>query len=360
MTKKTGWLKLLAVWLLAAFLAGCGVKTPPTPVRSLLPGPVTNLGYRFAETGELVIRFQAPAKDILTRPLKSLGGFYIERSENKLAPGFCPGCPVRYTSRLDMDAKTPEKPGEVWDGTYEYKDRLNAGHVYHFRVTAHDQNGRLDEAQGRSLVVYYDSPARPPDGIKVATDDRLVVLSWPPPEKLVDGRPITDLAGYNIYRAESPEGPWLLLNADQPWGRIVFEDRLVLNRHTYYYKLRPMRVWRGTQIEGPPTETVSATPIDLTPPPPPVTLEGVSLPQGVKLIWSGAPAPDLAGYRVYRREEQEEGFSLLTEEIIIAPTYLDQKVVRGRLYHYQVRAVDRSENMNESEPTRVVTVRFTP
>jgi len=351
---------VLAVIVLAAFEPGCGVKTAPKSARSLLPAKIPAPRYGFSETGRLIISFRAPEKDLLSKPLENLGGFYLDRAENKLEPGFCPNCPVTYTQRIRIRAEKPTKDDQIWGGLYTYEDTLKPGFVYHYRIFATDAKGRYDRVQFRLLEIFFDTPSRPPDSIVVRTADKLVVLTWPPPDRLTDGRPLRDLAGYDLYRRTGPDGPWTKLNADQPWTRTSFEDRLVENGQVYYYKIKALRYWHGTRIDGAFTPVVEAVPVDLTPPPPPANLMAVSIPAGINLNWTGIVTADMAGYRIYRRTENEDRFIRLNQDLVIEPSYLDNTAEIGRVYIYRVTAVDNSEAANESEPTQDVTVLHEP
>ena len=345
--------------MVAVFIFACGVKAPPLPADVLLPDRVSDLKYRFSEEGLLVVTFKPPTKNIKGLELKDLGGFFVDRSENRLRPSFCPGCPVTYTKRIHIRAVTPPARRFVARVSYRFEDRLDPGHVYHYRVYAHDSDDQFHPQRLAALVVYYDSPSRPPDAIGVETEDQLVVLNWPPADRLIDGRPVKDLAGYNIYR-QPKAGPWVKLNVDRPWQNTAFEDTRVVNGRTYYYKVRAVRQWRGTLIEGPPSPLVAATPADLTPPPPPVKLSAASVKKGISLSWSQVKAPDLAGYRVYRRAEKEAGFKRIGPELIKKILFLDTLVKPGRVYYYRVTAVDNSPAANESEWTMDVQIRYEP
>jgi len=63
---------------------------------------------------------------------------------------------------------------------------------------------------------------------------------------------------------------------------------------------------------------------------------------------------DLAGYRVYRSQQDGERGVLLTPDLLPSPTYRDNSVQSGQRYWYTVTAVDRSGN--ESAPSPAVAV----
>lgn len=348
-----------ALALFAALGGGCGVKKPPVAAPKLLPQKVSPLDYHFSEEGLLVVSFKAPDQDIRGLPLKDLAGFIVEQSENKLRPGFCPGCPVEYTRRLHLKAKKPLGRKYVWEGEYEFEDLLEPGRVYQYRLYAHDSDGRYDPAQVRELVVYYDSPSRPPEALRVETADQLVTLSWPAPERLVDGRPVSELAGYDVYR-RTGQGPWVKLNPGGPWDQTAFRDTRVKNGQTYSYKVRAVRRFRRTWIDGPPSPPVTAVPVDLTPPAPPVTLKAASVRGGISLSWSEVPARDLAGYRLYCRTQNQDRFHRVGPPLISSASFIHREVTPGQVYYYRVTAVDNSPAANESEPSQEVVLKFQP
>jgi fibronectin type 3 domain-containing protein len=74
----------------------------------------------------------------------------------------------------------------------------------------------------------------------------------------------------------------------------------------------------------------------------------------VDLSWSINLETDLAGYRVYRSEEQDTRGVVITPELLLAPAYRDTSVEPGHRYWYSVTAVDRAGN--ESETSTAVAV----
>lgn len=357
MTKQA---RFIAAALLAAVLCyGCGVKAPPLRAKFLLPDNITGKTYKFSEDGRLVVTFRPPARNVKGGSLKDLGGFFVDRSEDRLSPGFCAGCPVRYTKRFHIKALKPRSRSYVSDVTYELEDILTPGNVYHYRIFAHDSEERFHPRKFLTLVIYYDSPCSAPDAIEAETGDKLIVLRWPPPERLLDGRPAANLAGYNIYRRSGQSG-WIKINSGKAWNRAVFEDTRVINSRSYDYKVRTVRNWRGTLIEGPPSPVISVSPADLTPPPPPVKIGVASLAKGISLSWAEAAVSDLAGYRLYRRTEGGAEFKKIGPKIIPEATFFDIKVKPGVIYFYRITAVDNSPAANESEPSREIRIQFQP
>lgn len=350
---------IIMVLAMTFFLVACGVKSPPQPARFMLPDTVRDLKYQFNEEGLLKITFRAPSKNRLSKPLKRIGGFYLESSEDQLVPGFCPGCPITYTRRVEIAAMDDGDLTTGLDRTYTHIEKLAPGNVYHYRVFTFDKKGRYEKQAFRGLVIYYDSPSRAPDNIEFKTDDQLVSLFWPPPDKLVDGRALTGLSGYDIYRRTS-ETEWAKLNTDQPWPRPSYDDRQVKNNKVYYYRIKALRRWHGTWIESASTPVIKATPVDLTPPPPPAKLETASVKSGISLRWQAVELSDLAGYRVYRMAKGEAGFSRIGPALITASSFLDEAVKPGLEYTYKVTALDNADIANESEPGHEKTITYVP
>lgn len=355
--------KLTGVFILAValsfVLSSCGVKAPPLPAASLLPKTVSSPVFFFDETGLLEVTFRPPTKNKLDLPLKNLGGFYVERSENRMRADFCPGCPVRYTERFDITAQPPPPDRTVADVEYRFEDHLQPGFIYYYRIFAHNDDGEYDPSLFQMIRVSYDSPLRPPDEIHTEVEDKLVFLKWATPDRLVDGRPGEDLIGYNIYRRE-PGGDWVKINGAKPWPETYYEDARVANERVYEYKIRSIRMWMETIIEGPSSPVASAKPVDLTPPAPPVKVYSASTGAGVKLTWPEVTEPDLAGYNVYRKREDESSFKKITPKPLADVHYTDGEVQQGRTYFYRVTSVDNSPAANESEPSPMTRVRFEP
>ena len=90
---------------------------------------------------------------------------------------------------------------------------------------------------------------------------------------------------------------------------------------------------------------------DLTPPAAPSLLTAMPGNKVVVLDWADNSEPDLAGYRVYRRN----GGSWTLVGSPVASSFTDTGLVNGTAYTYRVTAVDAASPPNESAPSSEVT-----
>jgi hypothetical protein len=336
-------LLLLALLLL---VGGCGKKLAPLAPDAVLPAKVRNLSLS-QEGDALVLSWLLPRVNLLGQPLTQIQGCRVLRAEIK---GVKPATPSLsdFVLLADIDLAYP-KVGEVRGEAVFYQDRnLAPDKRYYYRVAAYDQErypGTWAETRGFS----WGRLPRTPRDFKAVAGDRVVRLSWQPVRQFQDGSPVRDLAGYRLYRRAGEEA-WIRLNPE-PIPGTSFQDVAVLNDVAYNYQVRALCRVGPDLLESLASPVHTAQPEKRTPPPPVLNLVAVAGKQGVELRWDPSPATDLAGYRVYRRQEGEVKFNLLTPTMLTRPAYLDSRARKGRSYHYYVTAVDNSRRANESIPS---------
>jgi hypothetical protein len=348
--RKTVLLGLLCLVLLAA---ACGKKMTPYAPDRVLPAPVRE--FRLGQEGNsLVVSWLLPRENLLGQPLTQVQGCRVYRAAVKgvSAEALASGDFVLYA---DIDLAYPQR-GEVRGEAMLFRDReLTPGQRYYYRVAAYDQDGYLG-GWSRTLSHAWGWLPRPPRELKVVPGDKIVSLSWAPVTTLEDGSPAQDLAGYVVYRL-SGQGPWIRLTP-APAVKNNFQDVAVLNDVEYTYKVVALRPLGGDQLASLDSATQKAMPEKRNPPPPLQNVLVVATSQGVELRWEESPAPDAAGYRVYRRTTGEEKYTLLTPELVKKPYFVDAGVKRGQTYHYYVTAVDDSPRANESLPSETMPITF--
>jgi len=333
--------------------AACGKKMTPYAPDRVLPAPVRE--FRLGQEGNsLVVSWLLPRENLLGQPLTQVQGCRVYRAAVK---GVSPealgsGDFVLYA---DIDLAYPQR-GEVRGEAMLFKDReLAPDHRYYYRVAAYDQDGYLG-GWSKTLSHAWGWLPRTPGDLKAVPGDKIVSLSWSPVTALQDGSPARDLAGYVIYRL-SGTGPWIRVTP-APVLANNFQDVAVLNDVTYTYKIQAVRRLGEDVLASLDSPTRIAMPEKRTPPPPVTNGLVVVTSQGMELRWEPSPAPDVAGYRVYRRSTGEEHYTRLTPELIKKPYFVDGQVKRGQTYHYYVTAVDDSPRANESLPSETMPITY--
>jgi hypothetical protein len=135
---------------------------------------------------------------------------------------------------------------------------------------------------------------------------------------------------------------------------------------TYAYAVRSVVQVQGIALESSDSPLVVLTPRDTFPPAAPQSLVVAVLPgaadegEVVDLSWSINLEADLAGYRVYRSEQEGTKGALLTKELLPTPAYRDTSVHSGQKYWYSVTAVDKAGNESVPSPPIAVEVAQPP
>jgi hypothetical protein len=341
---------LLCLLLLAA---ACGKKMTPYAPDRVLPAPVRE--FRLTQQGDfLVASWLLPRENLLGQPLTQVQGCRLYRATTKGVTPEALGS-SDFVLYADIDLAYPQR-GEVRGEAMLFRDReLAPDQRYYYRVAAYDQDGYLG-GWSRTLSHAWGWLPRAPQALKAVPGDKMVSLSWSPVTALQDGSPARDLAGYVIYRL-SGTGAWIRVTP-APVQANNFQDVAVLNDVTYTYKIQAVRRLGEDWLASLDSPTQVAMPEKRNPPPPVQNVLMVATSQGVEIRWEESPAPDVAGYRVYRRGAGEEKYTRLTPELIRKPYFVDGQVKRGQTYHYYVTAVDDSPRANESLPSETMPVTY--
>lgn len=344
---------LFLLFTLALLSGGCGKKVMPLPPDKVLPAPVRQ--FQLSQEGDsLVLSWLLPRVNLLGQPLTQVQGCRVYRAEIRGVAADAP-CPTNFVLYADIDLAYPQK-GEVRGEALMFQDReLAPDHRYYYRVATYDQDGYLGGWSPTLNHVWGWLPRAPKD-LKAVAGDKMVALSWPPVTQLSNNAPIKDLTGYLIFR-RSGDSAWIKLRPE-PVTQTAYQDVAVLNEVEYTYKVQAVRRLGGELLASLDSPLRTAKPVKLTPPPPLLGLLAVATDRGVELHWEPSPAPDLAGYRVYRRGPGEEKPALLTTQLLTKPYYVDSRVKRGQTYYYYVTAVDNSPRANESLPSEEAAISY--
>lgn len=199
-----------------------------------------------------------------------------------------------------------------------------------------------------------------PVGITKRSGNRSIHLLWEAPP----GAPV---AGYEIFRAGSENGPFSRLSQV---SKTEFVDETVAKDTSYHYKIRAYND-RGIQSEFSPV-IVAKTAVT---PNPPVILKTEGHVKGISLVWSPGPGSGdplrLKGYKLYRAKSEQGPYREIANlqaanlgdataalDRLQKVTYLDKGLGDGEYNHYRVTAFNEKEL--ESEFSRSVKGVSTP
>src|SRR5438067_1543805 len=141
---------------------------------------------------------------------------------------------------------------------------------------------------------------------------------------------------------------------------LEFRDESFEWEKTYEYSLAVIATetlsgGKQAEFESDPTPIVAVTPHDIFPPAKPTGVQAVysGVLQGggnfIDLTWNANAERDLAGYNVYRREQQQpvSAAAKINSTLLITPSFRDGNIQRGTKYVYSISAVDIRNNESE-------------
>ena len=336
-------LTAVSVILLLTLLSGCGKKTALVPPQKLVPVRINDLRYNLDEHG-VTLNWSYPAKMENGDALEAIEVFEIYRA---VIPQdeFCQGCPVQYEEPVEIDGGRLPASGDIRTASYIEK-KLQNGYRYLYKVRS--RAGWWYPSGDSNVVSFVKGvPPKAPHGLRLEAGDRSLTLSWSPVTENIEGKPLEHSVLYQVFRRSGNEDYAVL---GGPFQEPEFIDAGLVNAVQYDYKVLALVAYDDTLQAGAPSQVISGLPRDLSPPPQPQNLVVIAIPGGVKLVWQAVAVDDLAGYRIYRREE-ETGVSRLIAEV--GPErnqYIDKSMTDGRKLFYTVTAFDTGQPGNESMP----------
>jgi predicted small lipoprotein YifL len=352
---------LVLGWALLA-AAGCGRKGALELPYSRIPAPVEDLAV--TQRGDrAILEWTNPGKNIDGHPPVDIESVEIwmipeapERTGSRPRPGDLEkrGRMITRLAREDVASlsKTdgPGSPRLVTSVPLEGIPPASGGRTFSLRIRAN--GGRLSEFSSPvSLEIRLCS--LPPEEPAVTVTETFVEIRWSPPRANLDGTIPALIRGYTVYRSEEGRPP-RRLTPESVTG-LRFEDRDVRFGTALRYFVRTVSKAEGPYLESGDSEAVEVFPRDVFPPSVPEGLAGIAEGGYVSLSWKAGTESDLAGYRVWRREEGLSDDTLLTPEPVPGSVFRDTSGLENKVYLYSVSALDRSGN--ESGRSRPAVVR---
>jgi hypothetical protein len=362
---------LISIFL---FTAGCGAPGDPVPPSARVPARINDLTARQAGDG-VQLSFTLPSISITGEKLPSPPAVEILRGVTR-ADGSADPKSFRLVYTIPgalVDSYRADGRVRFTDPVAPEETKSHPGGMVRYIVRTRASEKRASADSNVVTLRLFPVPA-PIVSVEARVNESAVALAWPAPAGTAAGGPMPTITGYQIYRAEihpSASSPLDLPpgKPESPAAPLAFSetnsyrDASFLFDHTYVYIVRSVIQVEGVELESSDSQPVTVTPRDVFPPAAPQGLVAALLPGPapgkvlVELSWSINLETDLAGYRVYRSEQEGTRGELVTPDLLPTPAVRDTSVEPGRRYWYTVTAVDRAGN--ESMPGAPVVVDVT-
>jgi len=358
---------------------GCGAPGEPLPPAPPTPVAITDLAAR--QAGDAVqLSFTMPNKSTLGEKLKEVPTLEVLRGSLQ------PGGMVDEKSFRVVDTVPGSLVNEyLQKGKVEFPDAISpqelkthAGETVLYRVRTYVSAKKISPNSPSVSLKLYPVPA-PISSLQVELTENAIDLRWPPPTHTTAGEPLGAVPEYHVYRGELDPQTAEAVKADPRKGTwkaplLQLAPTTIAEYHdvgfdygkTYAYTVRSVVEVQGIALESSDSPLVVLTPRDTFPPAAPQSLVVAVMPgaadegEVVDLSWSINLEADLAGYRVYRSEQEGTKGALLTKELLPTPAYRDTSVHSGQKYWYSVTAVDKAGNESVPSPPIAVEVAQPP
>jgi len=355
------------------FAAGCGAPGEPQPPTPPIPQGVNDLTAKQAGDGVL-LTFTMPGKSTLGDRLQQVPTFEVFRGS--LRPDgmpdpksfrvvdTVPGALVaRYSQRGQVQFIDPVAPTDP---------QLRSGQLFVYRVhTLFSAKHPSPDSKDITLQLY--PVAERLSAVDSAVTEQGIELKWAAPSHTSTGEPLPSVQEYHVYRGELDPASTAIAAGDPlqaKWKSPLlqlgattttdYRDSGFDYGKTYAYLVRTVIASPAGTLESSDSPMAIVTPKDTFPPAAPQNVVAAVQPGStpgsvaVELSWSINVESDLAGYRVYRSQQDGERGVPFTPDLLPSPAYRDNSVQSGQRYWYTVTAVDRAGN--ESAPGPAVAV----
>lgn len=343
---------LLALAFVFIF-SGCGKKGAILPPVALIPQAPEILSL-VQQGGQAVLEWKNPVSYVAGGPLPGLASVEIWGAEMGAEEAAEPAALLRekFQDRAALQAviRQPEfinlrSGDDKQAGPLRASVSLGPGGLNHrilsYALRAIDS--RRKKSPFSEIRSLRPKPLpRPPLNLRAEVEADGVILCWDSPRENFDGSVLSGLAGYRVLRAEKGS-PFKLLTAE-PAPETCFRDGQIVFGQTYLYAVRAAAAGSEPYNESSDSLPLEVTPRDTFPPAPPSGLTALPGVDFISLAWDRRPETDLAGYRVWRREEGGPEFRELTVELQSETTFLDRTAEKNKRYEYAVTAEDKAGN----------------
>ncbi len=344
-------------------LAGCGTPGAPQPPSLNLPDRVTDLSAVRAGN-QVSLTWTMPRRNTDKLPLKNTLEADVCR---RLGTGHCVAAGTVHFAPGADGAFFDTLPAELAGGSPR---------ALSYFVELKNHSGRSAGLSNAASVLAGVAPS-PVTGFAAEVRKNGAVLRWNPGEpnaairlrrKLLTAAPAKPQSGPLPAIPEPVEQNLLIEpSAGAPIQQAI--DKSITLGNSYEYQAQ--RIARESvdgktvELDGALSAPIRVDALDVFPPAVPLGLVAVAteadpasgVQASIDLSWQSNTEADLAGYQVFRREDQAPWQRISGDQPVVGPAFHDAHVLPGHTYRYGVIAVDkagheseRSEEASETVP----------
>ncbi|NIM91930.1 MAG: hypothetical protein GTO17_13405 [Candidatus Aminicenantes bacterium] len=241
---------------------------------------------------------------------------------------------------------------------YEYRYELPEKNLtlkrYIFALKVKDRRDKSSDFSKR-LSVKPRIVSLPPQEVKLALHEDRIEICWREPKENIDHSSPASVRGYNVYRKK--EGEFFSRLNSSLIKENKYNDNDFLFGEVYQYLVRTSSTESSPFWESADSAPAKILAEDTFAPASPSGLILMAGEDFISLNWDINKEKDLLGYNVWRREESQEKYLLLTPQPIRENIYNDYTVEKNRRYHYAITARDVNGNESEKTETRSEEIR---
>jgi hypothetical protein len=353
---------ILGAALLSVSAIGCAA--PGEPYERKPPTPVAITDLTAVQSGsEIQLTFTLPQQAVDRRPLQEVPTIEIYRDFFKppSAGEPAPKAPAKPTLLITIPPAMDDR--YVVQGHIHFTDTFSAQDfekhpdslaVYTVRTQVSEKK---PSANSNVVAVHVFAPFDAITDLAAQVTHAAIVLNWTPPARTLAGSAPT-IGVYHIYRGvpDPSAAPGDTSKLKSPLVKIAdaqsppFQDTQFEFGASYVYSVRSVAQYADASIESSDSNLVAVAPRDTFPPAAPQELIVVLVPAQadaaahLELSWAISPETDIAGYNVYRSEQEGTQGSRVNADLLLTPAFRDMNTQPGHRYFYTVTAVDRAGN----------------
>jgi hypothetical protein len=358
---------LFSIFASALILAACGAPGEPVERKAPIPTAITDLAA--SQQGDTVIlTFTFPKESVEGRELKQPPAIEIFRDFQTAPASSTSGTPSAVSKAPTLLVTIPPAMVLQYDTQRQirYVDELKPDDftqhpgvqaVYIVRTRT---SPKKVSADSNAASLRVEPAADQITDLKAVVTHQGIILTWTPPQETAVG-PAPPIALYQIFRREVEQTTASSAGEQQPPSQKSsaqigdcpappFRDTQIQFGKTYVYTVRSVAQYPDLRIESLDSSPITVSPLDTFPPSAPQGLVVVLVPaQGaapayLDLSWSISAENDIAGYNIYRSEQEGAPGQKQNPDLLRTPAFRDMNVKPGHRYFYIVTAVDRVGN----------------